>query len=189
MVTTGWFLIRTDADLSTICFHCDARYDRWNVNTNPYLIHRQLSPFCPFIRASYPSQPSAVPIRPIDEVFTQQRIAADANRPCSNVIVPSNVSYSCPCDREKSFYKFPRGYPENGDALINSGFYYTGLNTIIRCYHCRVLVNNLHLSPSHEIDTEHRRRSPVCQIARLLADTHTTTHYGKLFNYNCSIVD
>jgi len=181
MVTTGWFLTGTPLDDTTICFQCDARYDNWNDRYNPYIIHRQRSPLCPFIRSLDPIRSSAIPTKHISEVYTEQKINADVNQYNSNVLLPSNAPYCCPSHREKSFQKFPGGSPANTDALVKSGFYYTGVNRTIRCYECQRVANDLHLYPSNEINTEHKRRFPHCHITQLSVNTQSTMSYSEFF--------
>ena len=187
MVTAGWFRIRTESGDATICFHCVVRYDSWNVNTDPYSVHRQRSPLCPFIQSCCPMRPNAIPDMPIGKVITHQKITTDVKQPTSNIILTSNASYCRPYDRATSFHRFPSGHPLNADALVNSGFYYTGIGTCIRCYQCRHTFNDFHSYASHNINSEHLRRSPLCRFAQLSIDTRRTMPHSEFLNNNCLV--
>lgn len=171
----GWTYDETKSRDHTKCTYCDAEYKNWQSTDNPWTIHEQLSPFCAFLRATYPMSTSAVCIKGLDEVFTKDKVNNEITKSTSHVILSSTSPYALPPKREQSFRNFPGRCPSNIDALISSGFYYMGFGTTIRCYDCGGIVNDFHRYPSKEINTKHRNRFPHCHFAQLLPKPSETT--------------
>ncbi|CAF2402152.1 unnamed protein product [Rotaria sp. Silwood2] len=172
MITAGWYLSRTKGRDYTICLYCGVERNNWNYDDNPWRVHQELSPSCPFILSSNPMEPSSVPIKRLCEIFTKEEIIYYVAQPNSSMILKSNSYYSLPPNRYASFSKFPDGTPRNIEELVKSGFYYCGIGTRLQCYHCKVYVNNFHDYPSNVINVEHLRRAPNCRYARLSSEKH-----------------
>ncbi|CAF0933130.1 unnamed protein product [Adineta steineri] len=168
MVTSGWLLDKTKSRDHTICQSCNAEYHNWQPADNPRLTHNQLSPYCPFLLSSNPMHPSSVSIKPIQEVLTREIIANEVDQPTSDIIAPSFSPYGNPLTRKQSFSEFPGGQLQNMSALVQSGFYFTGNDTILQCYNCSGKVNDLHQFSSNEINAQHCSRFPNCHFAQLL---------------------
>ncbi|CAF1256132.1 unnamed protein product [Adineta steineri] len=168
MVTSGWLLDKTKSRDHTICQSCNAEYHNWQPADNPRLTHNQLSPYCPFLLSSNPMHPSSVSIKPLHEVLTREIIANEVDQPTSDIIAPSFSPYGNPLTRKQSFSEFPGGQLQNMSALVQSGFYFTGNDTILQCYNCSGKVNDLHQFSSTEINAQHCSRFPNCHFAQLL---------------------
>jgi hypothetical protein len=182
MLTSGWFLEKTKGEDFTKCSHCDVECDNWEPNDNPLRIHRGWSPSCPYILASHPIHPSLIPIKDLDKVFTHEKIATEAVKPMSNIILLSDSSYSRLPERQQSFSTFPGGEPQNVDALIRSGFYYVKISTLIRCFYCGLPVDDFHQHPANEINARHHNHSPKCRYAQMLLK-QTETRSSSKFIY------
>jgi hypothetical protein len=171
MLFAGWSLDTTKGKDFTTCPHCGVECDTWEPNDDPLRIHCGWSPSCPFILAEHPIHPSSVVIKDFDKVYTHERIACEAVKPMSNVILSSNSPYADVPKRLESFLSFPGGRPENADALVASGFYKVAMNnTLLQCYCCGGPVNDFHQYPSNEINTRHNNQFPLCRLAQMLCE-------------------
>jgi hypothetical protein len=128
--------------------------------------------------------PSSVSIKRLDEILTPEKITIEAAQAMSNIILPSNSPYAEPPKREQSFSKFPGEPPKNVDALVKSGFYYSGISTLLQCYNCGGVVNDFHQHPSSKINTKHREQFQDCCVARLLSHEDKTRSTSKFYLYN-----
>jgi hypothetical protein len=170
MFTAGWLLDETKSR----CPYCGVEYENYQPGDNSLIIHRDRSPNCPFVLSSNPMHPSSVSIKSLGEVYPPKRIADEVLQPKSNVILTSHSSYAQKPEREKSFNIFPGGPPQNIEALVTSGFYCTGVDTLLQCYSCAKPVNHFDQYPPNEINTEHLRRFPDCTFARLISEKRET---------------
>ncbi|UJR15748.1 hypothetical protein I4U23_002683 [Adineta vaga] len=168
MLIAGWYLDKTNSRDYTFCRYCGVKYYNWQPEDNPRTIHSQLSPSCPYLLSSNPMRQNLVQIKSLAEIYTQQNIATKLSQPTTTLILPSNSPYSFPSERERTFNRFPSGRPSNVVALVQSGFYYTGIGTLLQCYHCSNSVNDFHQLPSDEINRRHHSQFPQCHFARLL---------------------
>ncbi|CAF1028763.1 unnamed protein product [Adineta steineri] len=168
MVTSGWFLDKTKSRDHTRCQYCNAEHHNWQPTDNPRFVHNQLSPYCSFLLSPNPMHPSSVSIKPLHEVLTREIIANELDQPTSDIIAPSFSPYGNPLTRKQSFSAFPGGQLQNMSALVQSGFYFTGNDTILQCYNCSGKVNDLHKFSSTEINAQHCSRFPNCHFAQLL---------------------
>lgn len=179
MFTAGWFYDKTKGSDHTMCLHCGVEYHNWQSKDNPWTVHQNLSPFCPYLLAAQPIHMSSVRIKTMTEVFTKEKIDNEISKSTSSLISTTTSSYGLPPHREKSFKKFPGGLPSNTGALVNSGFYFTGIGTIIQCYDCEGRVNDFHRYAPNEINARHRGRFPLCHFAQLLPENNATTAIRK----------
>ncbi|CAF1063665.1 unnamed protein product [Adineta steineri] len=170
MVTSGWLLDKTKSRDHTRCQYCNAEYHNWQREDNPEFIHNQLSAstYCPFLLSPNPMHPNSVSIKPLQEVITREIIANEKDQPTSDIIETSFLPYADPLTRRQSFSKFPGGQLQNMSALVQSGFYFTGNDTILQCYNCSGKVNDLHQFSSNEINAQHCSRFSNCHYAQLL---------------------
>ncbi|XP_076079629.1 putative inhibitor of apoptosis isoform X1 [Mytilus galloprovincialis] len=53
--------------------------------------------------------------------------------PYTNPRYPNNTIMS---ERLKTFNNWPSHYPQSPENLAKAGFFYTGINDLVRCYHC-----------------------------------------------------
>jgi len=187
MLTAGWLLDTTKSRDCTRCPYCDVEYDNWQPKDDPLIIHRHRSPACSFVLSSYPIHPSSVSIKRLDEVLTQTRIAKEVQQPMSNVTLTSHSSYAQPQKRQESFLNFPDRPPQNIGALVQSGFYYTGVETLLQCYNCAEAVSDFHRYPSNEINTKHCSRFPHCRFARLISQERQTRSTRMFYRHNIQI--
>jgi hypothetical protein len=184
MCTAGWSFNGMEGTDHTICMYCGCEYQNWQSEDDPRTIHEQLSSSCPFLGASCPMHSSLVPVKRLNEIYTPEKIAAEAVQPKSNIILISNSIYALPPKRHQSFDTFPGGPPANIEALVLSGFYYVGVSTLLQCYTCGVAFNDLHHHSSIEVNIRHLNRSPHCRLAQSLPQQNEVRSASKFYLYN-----
>lgn len=181
MVRAGWEQNTTKEAYSTTCRYCGVEFQHWKTNDDPQGVHHFLSPLCPFRQASQPMCPSAVQVQTLQGLSQTETTTDDLHIPASSLIETSRLPYALPATLGNSFASFPGGPPNNEEALVKSGFLYTRVATIVRCYHCHGRAKDLHLCSPEEIDAQHRQRFPNCRFAQLLlresdAPSHSKDH-------------
>lgn len=184
MFCAGWVYYPSTEVNFTKCFYCDATYSNWQFGDNPSNIHKRLSPNCPFICTLNPMHPSLITTKPVADVFPSENLAHDAANPNSKIILPSNSRYSLPPTRAESFNIYPGGAPPNIEALVASGFYYTGRGRYLVCYHCDGRIYDFHEIPPNGVDAAHRHRFPACRFAQLLLPKNAIRYPSNFFFLN-----
>jgi len=184
MFAAGWLFHSTEASGYAVCPFCSVTYHSWKPEDNPWLIHRKLSPSCPFLLSPRPMHPSSVSIKRLNDVFPTEEIADKAAQPMSDVILTSNLPYCGPPNRYKSFSRFPGGSPENIDALCQSGFYYEDTNKNIQYGSCLIVADKFHTYPSNEINSRYRNEFPRCRFAQLLPQKAEARPTSKFYLYS-----
>ncbi|CAF3361255.1 unnamed protein product [Rotaria socialis] len=131
----GWVISETDG--YSKCPHCQVHYCNWNMNDNPLLIHKYLSPLCLFVLSPNPFNSNPIPIRKIAEHFTDEDIINAESQPYNGLVQQRHEWMSSIFQRQNSFQRYPGGCPTNAYELAKSGFYYTNHGRFITCFYCR----------------------------------------------------
>lgn len=77
---------------------------------------------------------------------------------------PRYVQYSDPCARLSTFKTWPTSIQLKPEKLAEAGFFYTGNNDIVRCFHCDLGLKNW---KSDDIPfIEHARHSKKCRFVK-----------------------
>ncbi|CAF5226354.1 unnamed protein product, partial [Rotaria magnacalcarata] len=82
----GWVISETDG--YSKCPHCQVHYCNWNMNDNPLLVHKYLSPLCLFVLSPNPFNSNPIPIRKIAEHFTDEDIINAESQPYNGLVQP-----------------------------------------------------------------------------------------------------
>ncbi|XP_021365133.1 baculoviral IAP repeat-containing protein 3-like [Mizuhopecten yessoensis] len=82
---------------------------------------------------------------------------------------PRNSSQVSSESRRQSFRNWP-GSDQDIDALVQAGFFFTGEEDIVRCFHCDIGLAEW--DPSDDPWVEHARHSPDCPFLRSQRDDH-----------------
>ncbi|XP_021365080.1 baculoviral IAP repeat-containing protein 2-like [Mizuhopecten yessoensis] len=80
---------------------------------------------------------------------------------------PRNLRYASPESRRLSFRTWIRPH-ENIDNLVDSGFFSTGEEDVVRCFHCDIGLADW--NPDDDPWVEHARHSPDCPYLRSRKD-------------------
>ena len=187
MMRAGWEQNAAKEAYSTKCRYCGVEYQHWKTNDDPQCIHDILSPLCPFRQASQPMSPSLVQVQTLQALSQTETTTDDLNIPASSLLETSRLPYALPPTRDNSFASFPGGSPNNKEALVRSGFYCTGVDKNVHCYHCRGRANDLHLYLPEEIDAQHRQRFPNCRFAQLLLREGDATSHREYYLFSSKL--
>ncbi|CAF1092201.1 unnamed protein product [Rotaria sordida] len=166
-MTIGGFIISEKDDYSK-CPHCHIQYYNWKSNDNPLIIHKYLSPNCLFVLSQNPFNLNPVPIKKIEEIFTDEDIINAQSQPYTGLVQSRYGSMSVVCQRKHSFERFPGGCPTDAHQLAISGWYYTNYGRNIKCFYCEryAFPLNIHQRSHPYLNLLHRFSS--CRYIRQL---------------------
>ncbi|CAF2371742.1 unnamed protein product [Rotaria sp. Silwood2] len=159
MAYAGWWY--TNIADRVICIHCDTMFHNWNETDRPYEIHRLKSPQCFFVRsneqkATNNQRQEPVPIPAANDVPNGQTIVGAVH-----------ADYAAVFRRHQTFQNWPEAQQESLpsiDSFVDAGFFYTGDNTVVRCFYCNGALRNWQASDDPKI--EHARWFPQCAYIR-----------------------
>ena len=129
----GWMLSASE-EYITKCPHCCMEYSNWKSDDDPLAIHKYLSPLCLFVLSSNPFGLNPIPIRKVEEQYTDQVIDNAEFRPYDGLAKAKHNRYSEVINRINSFEEVPHYCPNDALDLALSGFYYG--NGKIACFYC-----------------------------------------------------
>ncbi|CAF3870910.1 unnamed protein product [Rotaria magnacalcarata] len=159
MSYAGWWY--TNIADRVICIHCDVMFHNWNESDRPYEIHRLKSPHCFFVRTNEQrvtntQQQLPVPIVTANDVPNAQ-----------TVVGAVHADYAVLFRRHQTFHNWPEAEKPSlpsVESFIEAGFFYTGENTVVRCFYCNGALRNWQASDDPKI--EHARWFPQCAYIR-----------------------
>lgn len=136
------------------CFSCHIALRGWEKGDTAEGEHRRHNPFCSFLNGT---DTINVPI----EQCVSLAEAVQTMEPQR----PQNAQFEH--IRIASFKNWPSSAPVNAEDLAEAGFYYTGQEDVVCCFHCGVKVKQW--VPGDIAIDEHIRHSPDCSYARQVA--------------------
>jgi hypothetical protein len=148
-----YFTGRSDA---VQCFSCHIALRGWETGDTAEEEHRRHNPFCPLLNNTGTTN---VPIETRVIVSSAEAIPTMKFQPLQNAQVDHI--------RIASFKNWPSSAPVNAEDLAEAGFYYTGQEDVVCCFHCGVKVKQW--VPGDIAIDEHIRHSPDCSYARQVA--------------------
>ncbi|CAF4120500.1 unnamed protein product [Rotaria socialis] len=159
MTYAGWWY--TNIADRVICIHCDVMFHNWNESDRPYEIHRLKSPNCFFVRtneqrATNTQQQLPLPIVTANDVPNAQ-----------TVVGAVHADYAVLFRRHQTFHNWPEAEKTSlpsVESFVDAGFFYTGENTVVRCFYCNGALRNWQASDDPKI--EHARWFPQCAYIR-----------------------
>ncbi|CAF0949907.1 unnamed protein product [Adineta ricciae] len=137
-----------------ICIYCNIICQQWMQYTDdPREVHRILSPQCPFVR-----------------FISSHHLPSLSNNddPCepkSGMLEgASHRAYAHPKDRHASFKEWSTERLPSVDDLVNAGFFYSGMGSLVTCFYCNGSLQNW--GPADNPKVEHARWFPHCAYAK-----------------------
>ena len=164
----GW-IISNVGDYSK-CPHCHMEYYSWQSDDNPLIIHKYLSPYCLFVLSQNPFISNPIPIRKVEEVFTNEEILNAESKPYAGLVRPKYESMFAVWERKNSFDRFPGGCPFNVDELARDGLYYTNRGRVVKCFYCKSRVYVFNSISSHNSHLMHLHSLSQCRYMEQLKD-------------------
>ncbi|CAM4941751.1 unnamed protein product [Rotaria socialis] len=146
------------------CKDCGLEVSNLTSDMNPFTIHSQRRPDCPFAKLI---RPAASSINVGDGKSTVN--ASDIGPLLSNDILmrtSCNPAYSEIPKRHASYATWPIEDLPPVDDLVRAGFFYTGTKSIVTCFYCNGSLQNW--GPNDNPMIEHARWFPHCAYARKL---------------------
>ena len=171
MIQAGFFYCNVGDRV--ICLYCNLICQQWiPYEDDPCEVHKTLRPRCPFV-ISMLIHHEAPPILVFDESRNETcstAIGTSAlNRLRKNEIAPASAYHTAYIEipkRYASFAKWPTDPLPSVDDFVRSGFFYTGMKTIVTCFYCNGSLQNW--GPDDDPTIEHARWFPYCAYAKQL---------------------
>ena len=171
-------------DYTSQCPHCHMQYSQWKSDDNPLLIHRHLSPLCPFVLSSNPFHSNPATLQKANEQYTDEIIADAAEKPYAGLVQTKHGSNSLVSTRQTSFASFPSNYEVTTDELANNGFSYDHRDKSVQCFYCRQTILTSSRMPRLNRYLRQRHRSSQCRYVLQLNDNDPgkSIRQGKILN-------
>ncbi|CAF1380792.1 unnamed protein product [Rotaria sordida] len=165
MISAGFFSCNVDDRV--ICLYCNLICQQWIPDSDdPQEVHETLSPQCPYVLFILkPRKTLAASI--LNENPNNPVATTDLSR--FREIVHKSAYHSDYMEilkRQASFHSWPQEQIPPVDDLVQAGFFYTGLRTIVTCFYCNGSLQNW--SPKDNPLVEHVRWFPFCAYAKQL---------------------
>jgi hypothetical protein len=171
MIEAGFFGCNTGDRV--ICIYCDLICQQWTPHTDdPCEVHKTLSPNCIYVKSKLTRRE----LPPIINANTSLTKAATGNHsPTTNNLdrlqsneiaytASDNLTYTRITERCASFATWPRDNLASIKDLAQSGFFYTGINTVVTCFYCNGSLQNWGLYDNPMV--EHALWYPHCAYAK-----------------------
>ncbi|CAF1642756.1 unnamed protein product [Adineta ricciae] len=158
-----------------ICIYCNLICQQWDKNIdNPAKVHSSLSSQCPYVlnvlNKEAASSTCILNGTLPDNDVNNQAVLNNVERLDSDPVVytsPRHPEYMSLVDRKASFQTWIAESMPSVDDLVKSGFFYTGQQNIVRCFHCDGSLEKWGANDNPLI--EHVRWFPCCSYAKQLA--------------------
>ncbi|CAF0794885.1 unnamed protein product [Rotaria sp. Silwood1] len=166
MIEAGFF--GCNFEDRVICLYCNIICQQWTHKDDPFEVHKTLSSKCPYVIAMLKRQQTAS-TGSINEFSNNGHslISNSTHRlrwheiACTTACHTNYIENS---KRQKSFITWPNEGLQLVDGLVRAGFFYTGKEDIVTCFHCNGSLQSLR--PNDDPLIEHVRRFPHCAYAK-----------------------
>nr|QEY08360.1 inhibitor of apoptosis [Phenacoccus solenopsis] len=154
------------------CAFCGIDNPHWDNSVDPIVEHRRYSPMCPFLNnlsvgCSSQNSNDVIVLR---ENYFEQENELDASRMKEfgilNHRIPKHSKYMTEESRVSSYESWPVPDVKTPQELSKAGFYYTGVEDKVRCYHCGGGLQKWKVSDDPWI--EHAKWFPKCDFVVLI---------------------
>ncbi|XP_043229691.1 baculoviral IAP repeat-containing protein 7-A-like [Amphibalanus amphitrite] len=155
------FFYTGSADVAQ-CAFCWVSLGNWDPSDDPFEEHRRHSPLCSFLHRlqTAPGSVGHHQAAGRDETGRHLHSPPPAVQPS-----PAPQEMTTVESRLGSFQGWPDGACVRPEVLARAGFYYTGRDDRVRCFHCGVTVGQW--EPGDDPWSEHARHSAGCYFVKL----------------------
>lgn len=149
LARAGFFYLRTHDHVQ--CAFCQGVVGYWDPGDQPFEEHRRHFSTCRFVSgmptgnvpALHPADDTGLVYRLLDE-YHQFRVSSTrptGNNLYSDSVQPDSGQLSYPqfntdAARKQTFRNWPASVGVPSNALVEAGFFYTGLSDWVQCFHC-----------------------------------------------------
>ncbi|CAF1351461.1 unnamed protein product [Adineta steineri] len=165
----GWIIY----DNYSKCPHCHIQYNNWKSDDNPLDIHKYLSPLCLFVLSTNPFNYERIPIKKMDEEFTDEFIINAASQPYTGLVRARHESGHTISDRLNSFEQFPDHGSNDTNELAISGIYYDNRTKTIKCFYCESNMRIINGDSSFTQCFQHLHRVSNCHYIKQINDVNS----------------
>ncbi|KAL3883082.1 hypothetical protein ACJMK2_029375 [Sinanodonta woodiana] len=175
MARTGLFYTGKADEVQ--CFQCGIEHTNWRPDKDPLLEHIKQSPDCQFLETllgvstlnEYKRQIRSGQMISGRELFSRSATNGGATggsfdpvfTDSDHIRSPQYLAYRV---RLCTFTKWPSSMTQKPEEVAQAGFYYTGLNDVVRCFACDGGLKNW--DPGDEPWIEHARWFPQCPFVQ-----------------------
>lgn len=140
----------------TICIYCNIICQQWDIySDDPKEMHQLFSPRCPYL--------SSIPM---------------TNRNLSENLMETNETdarvhfndYSNATLRKQSFENFSDQFGSRMEELVNAGFFYSTVDSLIKCFSCNYVL--LNWENQKDLLAYHTHLSPGCDYVKSKCTAH-----------------
>jgi len=153
------------------CFQCGAKYRHWYKGDIPLNVHQKCNPRCPFLQTLAVSNSESTPAeRRPTRSYVEPELLATANSTQGEEISKYSLQfpdYSKQTTRLQSFKHWGGVLPAR--ELAEGGFYMIARRDVVRCFSCKVVVQDWERSDN--VISEHYRHSPSCSFLKSFSST------------------
>lgn len=160
----------------TKCVYCNGLVRAWERDDDPDMEHKRLFPNCRFVRSviiprletnrilrEHPQQClNTTPIQQLDLITNKELDELGVQTHTG----PKRPDYGTVESRLRTFTAWPNELIQTPDILSQAGFYYVGINDLVRCFHCDGGLR--HWDPHDDPWTEHAKYFPNCSFIKLI---------------------
>ena len=151
------------------CDKCELEVSQWTVNVNPFMIHAERSPKCPYVRSIRPDTINNVPstVNPPsttsvsnDDVKLSKYQEAEERQEISPPNILNEVEIAKQI-RKRTFSQWPHRASPSSAQMIEAGFFNCNVGDRVICIYCNIICQQwtLHVDDPWEV---HRILSPKC---------------------------
>ncbi|KAK3577845.1 hypothetical protein CHS0354_000244 [Potamilus streckersoni] len=175
MARTGLFYTGKADEVQ--CFQCGIEHKNWRPDKDPLLEHIKESPDCQFLETllgvdtlnQYKAQIRSSEKISVREYFSSSYTNGGATGgSCAPEFTDSDhirsPQYQAYTVRLYTFTKWPTSMTQRPEQVAQAGFFYTGLNDVVRCFACDGGLKNW--DPEDEPWIEHARWFPQCPFVQ-----------------------
>ncbi|XP_032688139.1 baculoviral IAP repeat-containing protein 7 isoform X2 [Odontomachus brunneus] len=153
------------------CIYCGGVLTKWEAGDDPDSEHRLHFPNCDFYMR-YETEDEALEIPNVTLVpgtkTDMTELGIQIHNGPSN---PKNATYE---ERLRTFVGWPTDHNQTPEMLSTAGFYYTGFQDQVRCFHCDGGLRNW--EPEDDVWSEHARWFPTCTFVNLVRGQEFVKH-------------
>ena len=151
------------------CDQCELEISGWTVNMDPFTVHAQRSPKCPYVRSIRPDEIMTVPIKvnlpPSTSLFNddEKPVKRQKTEGTQEISQP-NILYEVEIAkqiRKRTFSQWPHRASPSSAQMIEAGFFNCNVGDRVICIYCNIICQQwtLHVDDPWEV---HRILSPKC---------------------------